>query len=141
MPISVKLFKQLGIILALALAGEGISRLSGLPVPGSIMGMLLLLILLKTKVLRVEQVSEVTDFLLAHINFFFIPVGVGIMVSYKYLEGHYLAGITLILVTTVVVMAVSGGVTEILARRREKRVAARAARAAEKDTPSSQSEK
>lgn len=138
MPISVKLFKQLGIILALALAGEAVSRLSGLPVPGSILGMLLLLILLKTKILRVEQVSEVTDFLLAHINFFFIPVGVGIMVSYKYLEGHYLAGITLILATTVVVMAVSGGVTEILARRREKRVAARAA---EKNTSQSPAEK
>lgn len=138
MPISVKLFKQLGIILALALAGEAVSRLSGLPIPGSILGMLLLLILLKTKILRVEQVSEVTDFLLAHINFFFIPVGVGIMVSYKYLEGHYLAGITLILATTVVVMAVSGGVTEILARRREKRVAARAA---EKNTSQSPAEK
>lgn len=120
-----KLFKQLGLILAIDFAGEAISRLSGIPVPGSIVGMILLLILLKTKTLRVEQVSEVTDFLLAHINFFFIPVGVGLMVSYKYLEGHYLAGIVLILVTTAIVMTVSGGVTEILARRREKRVAQR----------------
>ena len=120
-----KLFKQLGLVLLINFAGECISRFSGIPVPGSIIGMLILLVLLKTKVIRVEQVAELTDFLLANINFFFIPVGVGIMVSYKYLEGHYLAGISLILITTIVVMVVSGWVTEILARRREKRVAAR----------------
>lgn len=120
-----KLFKQLGLVLLINFAGECISRLSGIPVPGSIIGMVILLVLLKTKVIRVEQVAELTDFLLANINFFFIPVGVGIMVSYKYLEGHYLAGISLILITTIVVMVVSGWVTEILARRREKRVAAR----------------
>lgn len=131
MQLSIKLFKQLGLVLALAFVGEGISILSGLPVPGSILGMILLLVLLKTKLLRVEHVSEVADFLLTHINFFFIPVGAGILVSYKYLEGHYLAGIALILATTVVVMVVSGGITEILARRREKRVAARNAAAEE----------
>ena len=120
-----KLFKELGLVLLINFAGECISRFSGIPVPGSIIGMLILLVLLKTKVIRVEQVAELTDFLLANITFFFIPVGVGIMVSYKYLEGHYLAGISLILITTIVVMVVSGWVTEILARRREKRVAAR----------------
>ncbi len=124
---SLKLFKQLGIVLLITFAGECISRFSGIPVPGSIVGMILLLVLLKLKILRVEQIAELSDFLLAHINFFFIPVGVGIMVSYKYLEGHYLSGIALILITTIIVMAVSGGVTEFLARRREKRVAARAA--------------
>lgn len=120
-----KLFKQLGLVLLINFAGECISRLSGIPIPGSIIGMVILLVLLKTKVIRVEQVAELTDFLLANINFFFIPVGVGIMVSYKYLEGHYLAGISLILITTIVVMVVSGWVSEILARRRDKRVAAR----------------
>ena len=130
---SLKLFRQLGLILLITFAGECISRLSGIPVPGSIVGMILLLALLKTKAIRVEQIAELSDFLLSNINFFFIPVGVGIMASYKYLEGHYLAGITLILITTVIVMVVSGWVTEILARRREKRVAARSAAAQEDD--------
>lgn len=123
---SLKLFKQLGLVLLINFAGECISRVSGIPIPGSIIGMVILLALLKTKVIRVEQVSELADFLLSNINFFFIPVGVGIMISYKYLEGHYTAGITLILVTTIIVMIASGWVTEVLVRRREKRIAQRA---------------
>lgn len=122
---SLKLFKQLGLVLLINFAGECISRVSGIPIPGSIIGMVILLALLKTKVIRVEQVAELADFLLSNINFFFIPVGVGIMISYKYLEGHYTAGITLILVTTIIVMIVSGWVTEVLVRRREKRIAER----------------
>lgn len=120
-----KIFKQLGLVLSIAFAGEILNHLTGIPIPGSIIGMVILLILLKTKVIRVVQIEEITDFMLSNITFFFIPVGVGIMISYKYLEGHYTAGISLILATTVIIMVVSGGVTEILVRRREKRIAAR----------------
>ena len=114
-----KIFKQLGLVLLIAFAGEVINRLTGVPVPGSIIGMVILLVLLKTKVIQVAQIEQISDFMLSNITFFFIPVGVGIMISYKYLEGHYTAGISLILVI------ISGGVTEILVRRRERRMASR----------------
>ncbi len=120
-----KIFKQLGLVLLIAFTGEVINRLTGVPVPGSIIGMVILLVLLKTKVIQVAQIEQISDFMLSNITFFFIPVGVGIMISYKYLEGHYTAGISLILVTTVVIMIISGGVTEILVRRRERRMASR----------------
>ena len=52
---SLKLFKQLGIVLLITFAGECISRFPGIPVPGSIVGMILLLVLLKLKILREER--------------------------------------------------------------------------------------
>lgn len=109
-------------ILLITFVGELISKWFRLPVPGSIIGMIILLTLLKTKVIKLEQISQVADFFLENITFFFLPVGVSILVSYKYLEGYFASGLILIFVTTVIIMVVSGGVAEILARRRDRRV-------------------
>ena len=84
--------------------------------------MVLLLVLLKTKVIKLEQIEQVADFFLDNITFFFIPAGVSILVSYKYLEGNFTSGLILIFTTTLIVMAVASGVAEILSRRRDHRI-------------------
>ena len=66
-----KIFKQLGLVLLIAFAGEVINRLTGVPVPGSIIGMVILLVLLKTKVIQVAQIEQISDFMLSNITFFY----------------------------------------------------------------------
>lgn len=122
MPKSFKILQQLGIILLITFCGEVIQRLTNIPIPGSILGMVILLILLKTKVIKLEQISAVADFFLENITFFFLPVGVSIMASYHFLKGYYVEGFLLIFITTVIVMIISGVVAEILARRRDRRI-------------------
>lgn len=116
-----KIFRQLCIILLIAFVGEVISSISSLPIPGSIVGLVILLILLKSKILPLSAIEDTADFLLENLTFFFIPVGVSIMASYHYLDGYYVAGISLIFITTIVTLAITGLTAEFLARSRDRR--------------------
>jgi holin-like protein len=50
-----------------------------MPLPGNLVGMLLLLALLRLGVVRLEQVQDAATLLLQHLNLFFIPLAVGLM--------------------------------------------------------------
>lgn len=114
-----KIFQQLSIIIAINLIGEALSHFLRLPVPGSIIGMLLLLICLLTGIVKPKQIKEVAEFLLGYMGFFFIPVGVAIMAVYSYLKGYYVESIIVILISTLCVMGVTAVVTEFIAKRKE----------------------
>ncbi|SFM98727.1 CidA/LrgA family protein [Variovorax sp. OV329] len=58
--------------------GEVLSRAFSLPLPGPVVGLVLLLPGLRIGFIR-EPVSECASFLLAHLSLLFIPVGVGVM--------------------------------------------------------------
>ena len=63
----------------LFVAGAFLSEMFSLPLPGNLVGMLLLLALLSTGVVRVGHVGDVAGFAVKHLNFFFIPFVVGLM--------------------------------------------------------------
>lgn len=58
--------------------GELVSRGLGLPFPGPVVGMLLLLLALRWASVR-EPVAACAGFLLSHLSLLFVPVGVGVM--------------------------------------------------------------
>ena len=58
-----KYIKQFGIILGITCIGEGLKYLIPLPIPGSIYGLVLLLLLLIFKVVKLDQVKEAGEFL------------------------------------------------------------------------------
>jgi holin-like protein len=115
-----KIFKQLLIILSINFLGEFLSNFLSLPLPGSIVGMLILLILLFTQLLKPDDIAETADFLLNNMAFFFIPAGVGVLVSYTFLSGSYFESVASIVISTVVVMLVTGGVTQFLVKKETK---------------------
>lgn len=59
-----KYMKQFGIILGVTCAGEIIKYFVPLPVPGSIYGLLLMLIFLMSGIIKLEQVKETAEFLI-----------------------------------------------------------------------------
>lgn len=65
-------------LLALQSAGELLARGLHLPLPGPVVGMVLLLGVLRWPVAR-ASVAACADFLLAHLSLLFVPVGVGVM--------------------------------------------------------------
>ena len=65
-------------LLALQSTGELLARGVGLPFPGPVVGMLLLLLALNWRVVR-EPVRQCAEFLLMHLSLLFVPVGVGVM--------------------------------------------------------------
>lgn len=116
-----KVFKQLFIILSINLAGELISKYLHLPIPGSITGMLLLLVLLLTGVIKERQIRETADFMLQNMGFFFIPAGVSIIVSYQALNGVYFETVAVVVLSTLIVMAVTALTTQLFINLNEKK--------------------
>ena len=116
-----KLLKQLGILFGVSLAGDLLSKLTGLPIPGNVLGMLLLFLLLCLKIIKVEQLREVTDFLLSNIAFFFVPAGVGLILCSELLKGSALSFLTICIAVTILVLMLSGRTVQLVQRLARKR--------------------
>ncbi|RYX92301.1 MAG: CidA/LrgA family protein [Comamonadaceae bacterium] len=72
-------------LLALQSFGELLSRGLSLPFPGPVIGMMLLLLALRSPAVR-EPVAACADFLLSHLSLLFVPVGVGVMTHLSLLD-------------------------------------------------------
>lgn len=117
---AVKFIKQFLIIIAISFAGEVIKFCLPFPISGSIYGMVLLFILLCCKIIKVEQIREAGNFLLDIMPILFIPSAVGIMTKLGELKKIWWQIIIITIATTVIVMAVSGLVTQIIIRKDKK---------------------
>lgn len=115
-----KYIKQILIILAISLAGEFLKFYLPFPISGSIYGMVLLFVLLCCKVIKLEQINEAGKFLLDIMPILFIPSAVGIMTKLGELKKIWWQIIIITIVTTVIVMTVSGLVTQIIIRKSKK---------------------
>jgi len=102
---------SLGLILLCQLIGETVSRGLGLPLPGPVLGLLLLLIVLLARdqfailasgPLRNSGVENVSKGLLAHLSLLFVPASVGVVQKLDLLAAHGIA-IILILALSVIV--------------------------------------
>lgn len=102
-----KLVRQFIIIMAFVFIGEFINKVLSVPVPGNILGMLLLLIALKIKLVKLEDVELFGNFLLSHLAIFFIPICVGIIAVTGALKGQLLIFTFIALSSTLIVMAVT----------------------------------
>lgn len=96
--------------------GELIVWLTGLRLPSSIIGMLLLTLLLKLGWIKLEWVKGLTDFLIANLGFFFVPPGVALMLYFDIIQAQLLPIVTATLVSTAIVLVVTGQVHQIVRR-------------------------
>lgn len=116
-----KLFREAIIILGIYLLGEFISQVLSLPIPGNILGMIILLVLLWTKVVKIEQIETIANFLLDHLAFFFIPAGVGLMTSIGIIKDSWLKLIVVCIATTIIIIASTGLIVQYITRKTNKR--------------------
>lgn len=82
--------------------------------------MVLLFILLLTGCIKVEHVNEIGKFLLDIMPILFIPSAVGILKKFQDLQKIWWQIIVITIVTTVIVMAVSGLVTQNVIRKHKR---------------------
>ncbi|HLO75144.1 MAG TPA: CidA/LrgA family protein [Magnetospirillum sp.] len=102
------------VLLACQLAGEVIARLSGIPIPGPVVGMVLLFIGLLIRRGVPEGLEKVGNTLLSHLSLLFIPAGVGIMVHLRLIASEWLPITVALVVSTVLTLAVTGLVMQWL---------------------------
>lgn len=113
--------KQFSIIIMISFAGELLKELLPFPVPASIYGLVLMLLALITGIIKVEQVNDVSTFLLDVMPVMFIPASVGLMESWHVMQSILIPASILCIVGTLIVMVVSGRVTQRIIVGREKR--------------------
>ena len=104
---------QIGWLLGFWLLGEIIAHLFGWAIPGSIIGMILLTLALEFKLIKLNQVEDVSDFLIRNMAFFFVPPGVGLMVNLQLIADNWFAIITATILSTILVLIVTGLVAQI----------------------------
>ena len=109
-----KFIHQTAVILAVTLAGELLHSFIPLPVPASIYGLIIMLICLCTKGIKLEQTEETGDFMLQIMPLMFIPGGAGLILAWGELKEIILPVTVITVLTTVIVMAVTGKVTELV---------------------------
>lgn len=103
-------------VLVLFLAvGEGVSRALSLPVPGSVVGMVLLTAALRLGAVPPVLVRDAAGLLLRHMGLLFVPAGAGVMRYTGLLRAEWPAIVGAGVVSTLAVMAVVGLVNERLA--------------------------
>lgn len=118
--------KQFTIILTISLLGEVLHYFIPLPVPASIYGLLLMLAALLTGVVKRDSVREAGTFLVEIMPVMFIPAAVGLLEAWGVLRPVWLPVAVITVVSTVLVMGVSGLVTQFVIRRDERRKGERA---------------
>lgn len=115
-----RFIKQLLIILGVTFAGEALHFLLPLPVPASIYGLVLMLLCLCFKVFPLRAVEETGDFLIDLMPALFIPATVGVMAAWDVLQPVLLQVALITFLSLIVVMAVSGRITQWALRREAK---------------------
>ena len=115
-----KYLNQLLIILAISFAGEVLKYFLPFPIPASIYGMVILFIGLLTGWIRLESVKETGKFLIEIMPVMFIPAGVGLMASWGMLRPVLVPVSIITVAVLVIVMAVTGKISEWMIRRERR---------------------
>ncbi len=104
-------------ILLFWLIGNGLSLITGGYVSGNIIGMILLFAALCLRWVRAETIRPAARFLLGAMALFFVPYGVGLMDSYRVILDNLWAIVVSGVVSTIVVLLVTGKTYQSLNRR------------------------
>lgn len=115
-----KYLKQFLIILTISFIGEVINKLLPLPIPASIYGMVILFVLLLTGVIKIDSVKETGKFMVEIMPVMFIPAGVGIITAWSVLKPLLIPVSIITVVSLIVVMVISGHVTQFIIKQNKK---------------------
>ncbi|WP_303721961.1 CidA/LrgA family protein [Malonomonas rubra] len=107
------------LLLLFQFLGEGISRFLALPIPGNVIGMALLLAALSAGWVKSEWLQEAAELLLSYMAMFFVPAGVGVMLYFDLIGREWLPIIAGTVISTFVVMAVTGWSENLLDKHEE----------------------
>ena len=107
----------LAVLLAFQLIGEVAVQVSGLPAPGPVIGMVLLLLALYWRGALPDALRTTAETLLSHLSLLFIPAGVGIIQHGARLAEEWLAIAVALIVSTLITVAVTALVMQAIIGR------------------------
>jgi len=107
------------IIIAFLFIGEAI-RAAGLPIPGNVIGMVLLAVALKIGLVKREWIQAAATLLIRNLSLLFVPAGVGVMAYFNVIERTWLPIAVSVLVSTLFVLVFAGVLEDRLRRLVER---------------------
>ena len=114
------MIRQCFILFGCLALGELTVWLTGVKLPASIIGMLLLTLLLKLKVVKLEWVRGLTDFLIANLGFFFVPPGVALMLYFDLIKSEIVPITLATLLSTIIVLIITGHTHQVVSKGENK---------------------
>ena len=102
------MIRQCFILFGCLALGELIVYLTGIKLPSSIIGMLLLTLFLKLKWVKLQWVQGLSDFLVANLGFFFVPPGVALMLYFDIIRAEFIPIVVSTVVSTILVLICTG---------------------------------
>jgi putative effector of murein hydrolase LrgA (UPF0299 family) len=110
------MLKSIIILFACLLLGNAINHVTGLPLPGAVIGLLLLLAILIWRRGPDQPLKQTSDFLLQNMMVLFLPASLGLMTQFPVLRQNAVAIGIAIIASTLIGMAVTAVIMQILAR-------------------------
>ena len=107
------MIRQCAILFGCLALGELVVWLTGVKLPSSIIGMLLLTLFLKLGWIKLHWVQGMSDFLVANLGFFFVPPGVALMLYFDIIRAEFWPIVTATVISTLLVLVVTGWVHQL----------------------------
>nr|MDF9458447.1 antiholin-like murein hydrolase modulator LrgA [Bacillus pumilus] len=97
-----------------------ISMYLPIPMPASVIGLVLLFVLLTTKIVKLEQVEQLGTSLTGLISFLFVPSGISVIQSLGVMQEVGVQVVGVIIIATIMLLAATGLFTRLLMQLSEK---------------------
>lgn len=107
-------FHQVSVIATVLLISKIIEGVSPIPMPASVIGLVLLFIALCTGVIKLAQVETVGNALVNNIGLLFVPAGISVINSLGVIKMHPFLIIGLIFISTVMLLVSTGIFSQLL---------------------------
>ncbi len=114
------MIRQWFILFGCLALGELVVMVTGLKLPASIIGMLLLTLLLQLRIVKLEWVRGLTDFLIANLGFFFVPPGVALMLYFDLIRAEIVPIVAATVLSTILVLLVTGHTHQVVSKGERK---------------------
>jgi holin-like protein len=111
------MIRSLTVLVLCQLAGEVLARAAHLPIPGAVLGLLLLLAILIARGGPDREMKATAGSLLSNMTLLFVPAGVAIITELDALRRNWLPVTVALVVSTVLGMATTALVMQGLSRR------------------------
>ncbi len=114
------MIRQCAILFGCLALGELVVYLTQVPLPSSIIGMLILTLLLKLGWVKLEWIRGLSDFLVANIGLFFVPPGVALMLYFNLIKEELFPILGATILSTLIVLVVTGWVHQFVNKKTNK---------------------
>ena len=123
------MLRSIFIIFFYQLMGEALKKIFEIRIPGPVIGLILLLVtLILLKRVRIKSVNnlkkEVADtstYILRYLSFLFVPIGVGVVMHFSYLENNLSKVLVIVFVSTILTICISAFLMEKINKRINKK--------------------